>query len=70
MVKPVRLQLTPRESLARALRLNRHGEIRPLWEDPSDLIRDAWREQADFIIARLKDAGVLLELASAGRDDG
>lgn len=52
---------TARDVLGEALRRNRYGEMRPLWNDMDldmrSAARMAWLDQADFILARLAKAG-------------
>lgn len=49
-----------RDYLGEALRRERHGLMRPLWNDLEDRYREPWCRKADFIIARLDEADVSL----------
>lgn len=48
----------PRDVLGEALRREHFGLLRPLWADlPDEGIKENWCKRADFIIARLTEAG-------------
>lgn len=47
----------PRDVLGEALRRNRLGLMRPLWRELPDGLKEGWLSEADFIIARLAEAG-------------
>ena len=49
-----------REALARAMRSNSHGDIRPMWDAAQESVREEWRRQADFVIGRLKAANCFI----------
>ncbi len=48
------------EALAKCLRLERYGEIRPLWEHMTEVGRDRWRRSELHILRRLRDHHVTL----------
>lgn len=60
--------MEPREALARALRLNQYGSMRPLWEDAPMATRVAWESQADFVLRHLREAGFVIARAEQGGD--
>jgi len=43
-------QRSPSDLLAEAMRLERHGAIRPLWPDLDDARKEFWRTRARFIL--------------------
>ena len=59
--------MLPREALARALRLNKHGDIRPVWALAPATTQEPWLVQADFIISRLEDQGYRIVLPDGYR---
>lgn len=48
------------EALAKAMRLNIHGEMRPLWEDVSPRMRDGWLQQARFVRRVIEHEGFFI----------
>ncbi len=52
--------MLPREALARALRLNRHGDVRPVWALAPETTQQPYLAQADFILRELKEQRYLL----------
>ena len=60
--------MEPREALARALRLNRYGGMRPLWEDAPMATKVAWLDQADFVLLHLGKSGFTVARADARKD--
>ena len=45
--------MSPVEALARAMRLDRYGEMRPLWEDMPPEGKQAWVNHADFVVRHM-----------------
>lgn len=53
------------EALAKALRLNWHGEMRPLWEDMTTAARSDWLQQAQFLRGVLEREGFRIVAADS-----
>jgi hypothetical protein len=54
-----------RDRLADAMRVERFGQVRPLWPDLEERIRDRWRERADRLLILARNRGISIEVSDA-----
>lgn len=52
-----------RERLADAIRVERFDQMRPLWPDLDEAVKERWRERADRLLVLIRNRGMKIEVA-------
>lgn len=52
-----------------ALRIWRHGQIRPLWQDASEGLKDQWRAEAEKLLRFMGQRGLKVVIEEGDKGD-
>lgn len=60
-----------RDRLGEAIRIARHGTLRPVWADLDDYFRDMYRREADGLVIAARNRGIAIaDIVTAGQQTG